>query len=276
MDEIVNCPLCGEKEFQPWGSENGYQCVRCTRCRLLYVNPRPCQGSIDKGVLLGVHHGESLNLNVVGRRVASKVPQYRKVLYDNFPEFRDRQQPVDWLDVGAGFGEFVEALTACLPAGSNCEGIEPMAPKAQSARDRGLRVREAFLSEVTEKYDVVSIFDILSHVPNFHSFLQEIRAVLRPNGEVFIKTGNAADVGPRDRVPEPLTLPDHLVFAGESHIRRFLTEGGFDVVSLRACRVDGLVYSARNLVKWVLRRPVRLGVPYTSELRVLYIRARLR
>ena len=200
----------------------------------------------------------------------------RKLLQENFLDFQTRTNPVRWLDVGAGFGEFVEALTEYLPAGSACEGIEPMAPKAEFARSRGLRIRQAFLSEVTEKYDVVSILDIFSHIPNFHSFLQEIKSVLRPEGEVFIKTGNGADLESRSEIPGPLTLPDHLVFAGESHIRRFLQEGGFDVVSLRACRVDGFIHSAKNLVKWLLRKPVCLGVPYTSRLRTIYIRARLR
>jgi len=276
MKEIVNCPLCGSNKFGPWSSENGYQCVRCGGCRLLYVNPRPCQDLIDKGVQLGVHLEENLNLNVVGRRAAWKVSKSRKLLQENFLDFQTRTNPVRWLDVGAGFGEFVEALTEYLPAGSACEGIEPMAPKAEFARSRGLRIRQAFLSEVTEKYDVVSILDIFSHIPNFHSFLQEIKSVLRPEGEVFIKTGNGADLESRSQIPGPLTLPDHLVFAGESHIRRFLQEGGFDVVSLRACRVDGFIHSAKNLVKWLLRKPVCLGVPYTSRLRTIYIRARLR
>jgi hypothetical protein len=170
----------------------------------------------------------------------------------------------------------VEALRNTAPSGSWCEGIEPMVPKAEDAQRRGFPVRAAYLCDVSEKYDVASIVDIFSHVPDFRSFLGELKEVLLPRGEIFIKTGNGADVGDRCRIPEPLNLPDHLVFAGRAHLTQFLEEAGFEVVSLSAHRVDGLIYSARNTVKWLIGKPVRLGLPYASPLRTIYLRARLR
>ena len=39
--ESVNCPLCGCASSTPAHRENGFQVVRCTDCRFIYVNPRP-------------------------------------------------------------------------------------------------------------------------------------------------------------------------------------------------------------------------------------------
>ncbi len=274
--ERVPCPLCKCEQDEPWAEENGFHCVRCCGCGLLFVNPRPRAESIDKGVQLGVHTVESSALDVIGSRSKWKVPLFERVVDDMFPEFRQGGRPIRWLDVGAGFGELLESLQTVAPAGSTCEGIEPMIPKAEDCRRRGLAVSTSYLADVKERYDFVSIIDVFSHVPDFGVFLAEIKGVLNPRGEVFIKTGNGADIGPRAVLPDPLTLPDHLVFGGREHLRRFLDEAGFDIVSMSAHRMDGLRHTARNMVKKLVGKPVCLGLPYTSPARVLYIRARLR
>ena len=274
--ERVPCPLCKGLQDEPWAEENGFHCVRCRGCGLLFVNPRPRAESIDQGVQLGVHTVESTALHVVGARSAWKIPMFKKVLSDMFPEFSQGDRPVRWLDVGAGFGELLESLKDVVPAGSVCEGIEPMIPKAEDCRRRGLAVRTSYLADVKERYDIVSIIDVFSHVPDFAAFLAEIKGVLHSRGEVFIKTGNGADIGPRGVLPDPLTLPDHLVFGGREHLRRVLDEAGFDMVSMSAHRMDGFRHTVRNVVKKLVGKPVCLGLPYTSPARVLYIRARLR
>lgn len=272
----VPCPLCRGTEDEPWAEENGFHCVRCRACGLLFVNPRPSPELIDQGVQMGLHSLESAELNVVGSRSSWKVPVFVGVIRSMFPEFQPGGTPVRWLDVGAGFGELLESLGQIVPPGSTCEGIEPMIPKAQDCRRRGLKVQTCFLSDVQGRFDVVSVIDVFSHVPDFGAFLEEIKRVLVPRGEVFIKTGNGADIGPRSRLPDPLTLPDHLVFGGEKHLRRFLHEAGFDVVDLKAHRMDGVGHTIRNVVKKLVGKPVCLGLPYTSPARVLYVRARLR
>lgn len=272
--EAIACPLCGADRHEPWAEENGYACVRCLECGLLYVNPRPAPEKIDHAVSMGNHPDEQLD--VVGYRVAAKVTHNRNVIEDVFADLVKAGRPVSWLDVGAGFGELVEGAQLALPAGSHCEGLEPMVPKAAAAIARGLPMRSCYLAQIDRTYDVVSLIDVFSHIPDFRAFLADVKRVLRPGGELLMKTGNAADIGPRSNFPGPLTLPDHLVFGGEAHIRRFLEDAGFEVVSTRRDRIDGLVYSARNFIKKIIGRPVALSVPYTSKSRTLYIRARLK
>jgi SAM-dependent methyltransferase len=272
--ETIDCPLCHGRSHTPWGSENGYQCVKCSGCGLLYVNPRPCAEKIDHAVQMGNHPDEKLD--VVGSRVAGKVAQNRRVIESMFGDLLKSGKPFSWLDVGAGFGELVEAVMQVAPTGCVCEGLEPMIPKANDAIARGLPMRTCYLNQVDRKYDVVSLIDVFSHIPDFGAFLADVKRVLNPGGEVLMKTGNAGDIGARTNFPGPLTLPDHLVFGGEDNIRRFLSEAGFDIVAIERHRIDGLVYSARNMVKWMIGRPVSLSVPYTSKSRTLYVRAKLR
>jgi len=271
--EIV-CPLCRGARHSLWAEENGFRCVRCENCGLLFVNPRPRQEDIDRGVQLGVHETERA-LNVVGSRMQWKVRQATDVIRSEYADWIQRGSAIRWLDVGAGFGEFVEAGKSVLPSGSVVEGIEPMIPKAENARARGLPVKTGLLEDVRGTYDVISLIDVFSHLPDFAGFLESLKRLLNPAGEVFLKTGNAADLPSRADFPGPLTLPDHLMFGGVSQIKRFLEESGFSIVRVSQHRFDGIPYTLRNYARKLFGHPVALGLPYRSKARVLYIRARV-
>jgi SAM-dependent methyltransferase len=201
---------------------------------------------------------------------------YRRILRRMFSDLWRNGRPIAWLDVGAGYGEVVEAISALAPAGSKIQGIEPMRPKAEAARARGLDVRNEYLRPDHYKVDVISVIDVFSHVPDFAQFLAIINQVLSPKGEVFIETGNLADLDRREDFPGELGLPDHLVFAGEKHLRGYLDRAGFDVLGIEASRIDGLFNLAKNVVKRLIGRPGAIGIPYTSRYRQLRIRARRR
>jgi SAM-dependent methyltransferase len=263
-------------EFQPWTEERGFQVVRCTQCRLLYVNPRPAAQEIEQAVRTGVHGGTAAGLEVTARRVPAKVAYYVDRLRRLFADRWSSGEPVSWLDVGAGYGELLEAVAQLAPPGSRLQGLEPMRPKAAAAVARGLDVVADYLRPTHPKMQVVSFVDVFSHVPDFRAFLADVRAVLVPGGEIFMETGNLADVNHRSEFPDELGLPDHLVFAGEAQLARYLSDAGFELTQLRRQRIDGAVNTAKCLAKRLLGRPARLRMPYTSRYRQLLVRARMR
>lgn len=274
--ETIGCPYCGSHRYHPWAEEAGFIAVRCESCALLYCNPRPPLAAIGMAVRTGVHSAEAHHLNVRARRVGRKVRYYRRILGSMFADFWERGRPVSWLDVGAGYGEVLEAVTALAPEGSRIEGLEPMNPKADQARARGLTIVEDYLRPDHPRVDVISLVDVFSHLPNFSGFLADARCVLSAAGELFVETGNLADLGRRDEFAGELGLPDHLVFAGEKHLRGYLGEAGFEVLQVERRRIDGIVNLTRNVVKKLIGRPAAMGIPYTSRYRSLLVRARLR
>lgn len=274
--ETVACPYCHSERHQPWASEIGYTAVRCQDCALLFCNPRPSLNAIDSAVRTGAHGEEAHSLNVTSRRINSKVDQYRRIFATLFDDVWRREQPIKWLDIGAGYGEVLEAVGSLAPVGSHIEGLEPMKPKAAQARARGLKITEDYLRPEHPKVDIVSAVDVFSHVPSFDRFLVDVRNVLNPGGELFIETGNLADLDRREDFPGELGLPDHLVFAGEKQLLGYLDQAGFDLVRIHRRRIDGLANLAKNLAKKLIGRPAAFGLPYTSKYRQLLVRARLR
>ena len=269
-------PLLRFRGSRHWADERGFVAVRCQACSLIYCNPRPSLAAINSAVRTGVHGVEAHRLDVRARRTGAKVRYYRRAFRSLFDDLWRRGRPISWLDVGAGYGEVLEAVTALAPAGSHVEGLEPMKPKADVARRRGFTIVEDYLRPEHAKVDVVSVVDVFSHIPSFSGFLADVRRVLLPGGEIFVETGNLADLERRDEFPGELGLPDHLVFSGERQLLGYLDRAGFEVVRIERRRIDGVVNMAKNAVKTLMRRPVVLDFPYTSRYRQLQVRARLR
>jgi len=46
--EYTACELCGAAAYEPFMKIDDWSIVRCMRCGLVYVNPRPCLESILK------------------------------------------------------------------------------------------------------------------------------------------------------------------------------------------------------------------------------------
>jgi 2-polyprenyl-3-methyl-5-hydroxy-6-metoxy-1,4-benzoquinol methylase len=273
--ESVSCPLCGGHDAGDWGDENGFVCVKCGACGLVYVNPRPSDKDISQANEIGEHRTDGETLRVVFKRSRRKAMRYAATVRCIFPDLVGSTRPVRWLDVGAGFGELVEVLLELLPAGSQVMGIEPMAPKVAEAQARGLPVYQADLAQIGGGFDVISLVNVFSHVPDFRDFLGRLRPLLNERGNVFIETGNGGDLHSMRDYPDLLYLPDHLVFAGEAHLKDYLAQAGFAVESTTTFRVDTAAQFGKNLIKAALGRRTKLALPYRSPFRRLLLRAKI-
>lgn len=272
----INCPCCSAESYQPWATELNYQVVRCMSCKLLYVNPMPDTDDVDAAVRNGEHTLGAKKLNVRSRRIPKKINLYKTVLRQQFSDIWYSKRKIVWVDVGCGYGETLEAVQMLAAPGSTVIGVEPMAHKAQNAQSRGLQIINSYLQPRQFKADVISVVDIFSHIPDFHSFLKIVATNLVPSGEVFIETGNLADMETRSDFPGELGLPDHLVFAGVKQLTTYLNASGFEVVDIREDRVDNLLNTIKNIVKKIIGRQGHIRLPYTSKYRQIRIRAKLK
>ncbi len=227
--ESIVCYVCGAGENTPWAEENGFRAVRCSGCGLVYVNPRPSRASISQAAQSGLHEGEAL-LDETGQRAPGKVSHYRKRLHALFdPEPLSARPNARWLDLGCGFGEFLEALQLEGQGRIAAVGSEPNERKAAAAQLRGLNVGFRDLALESRDYDFVSMLNVFSHLPDPPEFLRQLRGLLRPGGEVVLQTGNWAELE-RSAIQDQLHLPDHLSFASERIVSRLLEEAGFSVL----------------------------------------------
>ena len=213
------------------------------------------------------------------RFVAKKIPQYKIVLNDLFEG--DLSDIKSWLDVGCGHGEFIIAINSLSKEKIMVLGSEPNIYKQDSARSKGLNVTYFDIETHQNKYDVISLLDVYSHLPNPVLFIQKLKNLLNPNGELILETGDSANFSAKE-IPKPLCLPDHLSFASEKIVIDILERNGFEIIKIK--KYPYLIFDLKTILKEV----VKLFVPnYHSYIKYyfnwkkhsetnMYIRARLK
>jgi 2-polyprenyl-3-methyl-5-hydroxy-6-metoxy-1,4-benzoquinol methylase len=270
--EHVNCPSCEDNETREWASESGFIAVKCCTCGLIYVNPRPREEDIAEANKIGVHQTQDgKSLDVAAHRKAQKVTYYARIIGEMFAAERARGAILKWLDVGAGYGEVIEAVGRALP-NADVEGIEPMLPKVRAAQARGLRVSDRSIDETDSDYDLISLINVFSHVPNFREFGGMLAAKLKPGGILFLETGNLPDLESRDEFMDSLYLPDHLVFAAPRQMEAIAQSIGLVTHATRAEPIDSPLWCAKGMIKCLLRGKPRLALPWRSSFRTVFYR----
>jgi 2-polyprenyl-3-methyl-5-hydroxy-6-metoxy-1,4-benzoquinol methylase len=194
----------------------------------LYVNPRPDADEIIEGAEQGLHKGD-VAFDATGRFDPLKCWFYKRVLADLYP---DGCAAKSWLDIGCGHGELLATVNEVFKGSVAIKGTEPNIQKQKSAQQKGLDVTYFDIFTHNGKYDIASLLNVYSHLPDPSGFISRCKEILTPHGELVIETGDSAHFSPEEHY-RPLFLPDHLSFASEQILRDILTRNGFEVVVVK-------------------------------------------
>jgi len=196
--EYRNCPVCGQNDFEVlfesnmqdydfreavetvymlWGERYGRH-VKCKNCNLIYVNP------IRKGSKINEAYSQRKSFD------AAIIKESRlRAAESQVGLVKKYNDGVRLLDVGCGEGFF---LFNASKAGYTAKGIELSQDAAAYARrEFGLDVEAKPLEEMQlpENYfDVVTMWQVLEHVPFPLMILKEVHRVLNQGGVLVITT----------------------------------------------------------------------------------------
>ena len=119
----------------------------------------------------------------------------------------------------------------CAP----CRKLEPALEELAERHAGRLTVATLNVDEepaCAGRYDVLSLLNVFSHLPDPPATLERWGRLVRPGGELLLQTGDTADLPARAH-PRPLYLPDHLSFASEAIVVGLLEGCGFDPIEVR-------------------------------------------
>lgn len=124
------------------------------------------------------------------------------------------------LDVGCANGALLHYLQTSDPsAGWECFGLEPGEQAARTAQQRGVQILGALLDDLDlenedHKFDVILAIDVLEHLLEPNTFVQQISQHLRPGGVFIALTGDTGAWGWKLQGPRYwyCCLPEHQVF----------------------------------------------------------------
>lgn len=226
------CLLCGkigtllysDLRDRLFGVEGTWLLMRCSKCDLVWLTPRPDTSDIDKlykgyythqfssiperGFAEGLRRAikekilqEELGYSINPQRddlivrLLSKMGLLKELVVAGVMYLKAEERG-KLLDVGCGNGQF---LARMQELGWEVIGVEPD-PKAVSiAREHfGLNVFQGTLEEIKfpdESFDAITMNHVIEHVSDPVRLLVECRRILSPGGKLVVVTPNMKSLG---------------------------------------------------------------------------------
>lgn len=224
----MSCYYCTSDDVRHYLTVNtAYSLYHCDSCGLVFTYPQPRGKQVST-------ENEKVFDSVAERtaRTAIYEREYARAI-QHITELKRYKQSGRLLDVGCSYGISVKAAG---DMGFDAWGVEPTKKAVAYAKKQlHLKVYHGTLDNVkfpSKSFDVVSLYDVLEHVPNLRLLLREIHRMLKPGGIIAIQSPNIESLAfsiLRTRW-NWLLVPQHLWhFSGRS-LDRVLADAGFTVI----------------------------------------------
>lgn len=186
MPKAVDCNFCGGNETElVQKAEDPFQVVRCRTCGLVFTNPQPDKRLIED------HYQEDYYKEWLEKQMKRRIPMWRKRL----KALLKYKQRGHLLDVGFGSGTF---LRLAKEHGFQVSGTEISEYACQYARNTyGIEVFKGDLEDAhfpAARFDVVTLWHALEHLPDPKATLQEIHRILKKDGLLVVAVPNLNNI----------------------------------------------------------------------------------
>jgi len=176
LEQVISCPACDSTEHN---SAFAPDVSKCDDCDLYFRNPRPTQESILKSYEYGLtFHRWQQELEV------------RRFLWQKRLELiRKYKKSGTLIDVGTGDGYFLKFTQPYFDS----VATELSATGVKYAQNHGHRIFHGKFNELVksgQKFDVITLWHVLEHVPDPANLLSQLRNHLEPDGILAIAIPN--------------------------------------------------------------------------------------
>ncbi len=231
--KLIHCPNCGnETNFGFRFEKKGRKFWRCRDCNLEKQNPLPTEQELkdyyESSYDIGMYRDFAAASEMKVLTARQRIKELKKfVSLDG-----------KWLDVGCANGVFVKEAIAL---GVDAEGVELSENAVAEGKDQGIPISAGTIADLDEdvKYDCITAFDVLEHVIDPESFLQDIISRLKPGGHVILSLSNCSSL------PAKLMGSRWYFYIPEEHLHYFDP----DTLESFASRMGTTVLSTRRAYK---------------------------
>ncbi len=154
-------------------------------------------------------------------------------------------KPGKLLDIGCGTGDF---LQQCNKKGWEVFGVEPE-EKARKRAVEKLQKKEIIFNDIGklphQKFDVITLWHVLEHIPNTKSYIKKLSEQLNENGILLIAVPNfkSYDAKYYRSFWAAYDVPRHLWHFSKTAIQKLFSEQGFELIKTKPMPFDAFYIS---------------------------------
>lgn len=184
---VANCPACESNKSFTIFNARGLRFVCCRKCLLWYASPMPSNEE-----LTSLYNPGLSRWTTQPDYVKSRTPFFNYYL-DLIKKYKDKGVLFDY---GCGVGTF---LLLAESRGFTVAGADLSENDLVVARQAGImavKPQDISQLDLTGKVDVITLLDVIEHLPKFEAVFNFAQSLLKENGIIFIQTGSVGGLGP--------------------------------------------------------------------------------
>lgn len=232
------CNACSASAPRERFERDGFHIVECTACGLFYVGEDP--STIDFGALYDESYytggRDAVFADYVGQAPSRRAAARRRLF-----TLRRLKPGGRLLDIGCAAGFFLVEAKAHYQV----RGVELSEYSSRFAREQfGLDVVTGTLHDAAfeaASFDLVTLWDVIEHVPDPAAVLEEVARLLAPGGRVVLTTGDIGSAYAQQRGVQwhLMTPPWHLYFFSRATLATLAKKVGLRIVQVASRGVAG-------------------------------------
>ncbi len=179
------CPICGDERNTKLYSIQGFNIVKCCICSMTFVNPR-----IGNDQIFDVYRHEYFHRNQDGYDNYESIADLRIQTFEKwYKDIIPYCNKGSALDIGCAAGYFLDILKKHE---WQVEGIELDIRMHALLVEGGYEIYNEPLAcfNASHQYDLITMFDVIEHLPELQKDLAKISSLLTPQGVLVISTPN--------------------------------------------------------------------------------------
>jgi 2-polyprenyl-3-methyl-5-hydroxy-6-metoxy-1,4-benzoquinol methylase len=261
MTDVKKCPACGSHAFKPFLncidhsiSKELFNLITCDSCSLVITSPRPDDAALEKYYLSQSyisHTSKSTSLIDFLYLASRKFTLRKKVKL--ISKYSGPTKSI--LDYGCGTGHF---LQACKSDSWIISGIEPSDLARTKASELLQTQVKKSIGEQTKKFEVITLWHVLEHIPEPDKIIEELKSRLTENGTIFIAVPNTKcyDAEKYKSTWAAYDVPRHLWHFNPGNMQALLSRLKMKITAIHPMKLDAYYvsmlsekYRAKNKIK---------------------------
>ena len=233
--QYVNCNLCGDNRAEKLFQMQVFTVVKCARCGLVYLNPRPRPEDMMKVYDSRDYYfsdGKQTDM-FYGYPDYTKLQKHIYFVAEELIRPIRNMGPGKLLDVGCGMGFMLKRFQEL---GWESYGIDISSYATEYARSElGLNVSTGTVDKFNfpeNFFDLVTVILTIEHMPEPRATLQKLYKLMKTGSIIIIATHDIDGLWPKMARSkwQHLFVPEHLFFFAKRTLKRLLEDTGFNII----------------------------------------------